>query len=145
MTVMTTAGSTISLSATLPATYDATGYNALTWTTVGEVTDLGEAGKTFNTVNHSPIGSRRMIKLKGLYNNGSLQIQFGRDFSDAGQTAFQAARDVDTPYAFRIVLQSGKKLYFTGLVMDFKYKMGSAETVTAGSSTIELVQDIIEV
>jgi hypothetical protein len=142
---MTTAGSTLALSATLPATYDATGYNALSWTVVGEVTDLGEAGKAFNTVNHSPVGSRRIIKLKGSFNNGSLQFQFGRDFSDAGQTAFLTALGVDTAYSFRMVLQNGKKLYFTGLVMDFKYKVGSVDQVTAASSTVELVSDIVEV
>ena len=42
--VQTSAGTTIAISAVLPATDDAAGYAALTWAAIGEVTDLGEFG-----------------------------------------------------------------------------------------------------
>ena len=45
MTVRTSAGTTLKVSASTPATFDATGYNALTMTVVGEVSDLGEFGR----------------------------------------------------------------------------------------------------
>ena len=47
MTVRTSAGTTLKVSASTPATFDATGYNALTMTVVGEVSDLGEFGREF--------------------------------------------------------------------------------------------------
>lgn len=145
MTVMTSAGSTLALSATLPATEDAAGYNALTWTTVGEITDLGELGKEFNLVTYSPLGTRRVQKLKGSYNQGAMQMQMGRDTTDAGQTALQTARDSDAPYAFRLTLQNGTKLYFKAMTMGYKTNVGSVDQITAASATLELTSDIIEV
>lgn len=145
MTVMTSAGSTLAVSAALPATEDAAGYNALTWTVAGEVTDLGEVGKEFNTVNHSPLQSRRVIKIKGSYNNGTMAVQMGRDFTDAGQAALVTALSVDVPYAVRLTLQNGKKLYFKAMVSSFKYNIGGVDSITAASCNFELVSDIVEV
>ena len=79
MSVMTTAGSPFTISAGVPATLDAAGYNALTYTVVAEVTDIGEVGREYNLVNHSPIADRKIQKLKGSYNPGSISLQFGRD------------------------------------------------------------------
>lgn len=145
MSVMTTAGSTFGLSASLPATYDATGFNALTYTTVGEITDLGEVGREYNTVTHSPIGNRRTQKIKGSYNAGSMALQMGRDYTDAGQTMLQAALNSDNAYSIRVVLQSGKKLYFTGLVSSYKTSMGGVDQITGLNVNIEVVSDIVEV
>jgi hypothetical protein len=145
MAVMTSAGSTIGISSSLPATEDATGYNALTYVLAGEITDMGEVGKEFNTVNHSPLGSRRVIKIKGSYNNGTMAVQMGRDFSDAGQAAFQAALQVDVPQSIKLTLQNGKKLYFKALVSSFKYNIGGVDSVTAATANLELISDIVEV
>lgn len=146
MTVMTTAGTVLSLTATLPATQAPSDWNAIgTFVAAGEVTDLGDLGKEYNTVSHSPIGSRRVIKIKGSYNNGTQTIQMGRDFTDPGQIQFQNALSSDNDYAFRIVLQNGKKLYFQAKVSSFKYSLGGVDTVTAASANLELTTDIVEV
>lgn len=145
MTVMTTAGSTLGLSAVAPATQDAAGYNALTYTSAGEITDLGTLGKTYATVTHSPVGNRRVQKIKGSYNNGTMTIKMGRDYSDAGQAAFVAALGSDSPYSFKLTLQNGKKLYFQGLVSSYTTDVGSVDQITAADATIELISDIVEV
>lgn len=145
MTVMTTAGSTLGLTATLPATYDATGFNALSYTLIGEVTNLGDLGKVYATVNHQPVGSRRVQKIKGSYNNGTMAIQMGRDFTDAGQLALKTALSVDAPYSFCLTLQNGKKMYFEALTTDYKTMVGSVDQITGLQANLELIQDIIEV
>lgn len=145
MAVMTSAGTTLALSAVLPATEDSSGYNALTWTVVGEITDLGELGKEYNLVTHMPLGNRRVQKLKGSYNSGTMAVQLGRDFTDAGQIAFNTARDSDLDYAFRITLQNGKKMYYKGKVMSFKTNIGNVDQVTGASASLEVTSDIIEV
>lgn len=145
MAVMTSAGSTFAASASLPATYDAAGYNALTYTAVGEVTDMGEVGREYNIVNHVPLSNRRVQKLKGSYNAGAITLQFGRDFSDAGQTLLSAALASDNQYSFRMTLQNGKKLYFTGVVTTQKTNVGSVDNITGGSCQIELCTDVVEV
>lgn len=145
MAVMTTAGSKISISSVLPATYNDAGYNALTWQDVGEVTDLGDGlGRTYNIVNHNPVATRLTQKLKGSYDPGTLTIQYGRDFSDQGQTQFKNASVSDNPYAFKITLQNGKKLCFTALVTTFSYTLSGVDTITAASSDLALMTDVIE-
>lgn len=145
MAVMTSAGSTLGISTVLPSTYDATGFNALTYTAVGEITDLGEVGKEFNLVSHTALGNRKVRKFKGSYNNGSMALQMGRDTADAGQTALRTALASDNSYAFKATLQNGTKLYFTGKVMSYKTSVGSVDQITGASTTIELDDDIIEV
>jgi hypothetical protein len=145
MAVMTSAGSTLALSAVLPATYDAAGFNALTWTNIGEVTNLGDLGKEYTLVTYTPLASRRVQKLKGSYNQGSMQLELARDTADAGQTALRTARDSDNAYAFRLTLQNGTKLYFTGVVMGYKTSVGSTDQITSASATLEIVSDITEV
>lgn len=145
MTVMTTAGSSFALSAGVPATQDAAGYNALTYTVAGEVTDLGDLGKTYNTVTHNPVSSRRVQKIKGSYNNGTMTIKMGKDFSDAGQILMATARDSDASFAFRLTLQNGKKMYYQGLVSAFTTQVGTVDQVTGGTVMIEIVSDIVEV
>lgn len=145
MSVMTTAGSTFGVSATLPATYNAVGFNALTYAAVGEVTDMGEVGSEYSLVNHSPISARRIQKLKGSYDAGAITLQYGRDYTDAGQSALATALGSDNSIAIRITLQNGKKLYFQGLVTSFTTAVGSVDNVTGGSCTIELTNDVLEV
>ncbi len=145
MAVQTTAGSTFAISASLPATLDAAGYNALTYTVVGEVTDIGEVGREYNLVNHNPVATRKTQKLKGSYDPGTINLQFGRDFTDAGQALMFTASRSDATYSVRITLQNGKKLYFQALVTTFKTTMGGVDSITGGTSDLSLMEDVLEV
>lgn len=145
MAVQTSAGSTLSISSTLPATYDAAGYDALTWLVVGEVTDIGEFGAEYNLVTHTPVGSRQVKKYKGSFNNGSIQVQMARDVDNAGQTALIAASKSDASHAFKVTLQDLTKIYFTGMVMSYKTSVGSVDQITGANATIEIDSEIVEV
>ena len=85
MAVQTTAGTTLSLIATAPATYDAAGFATLSTSMkeVGEIVDIGEWGREYNLVTHNPIGDRRTVKLKGSYNDGQIALQLGREIGRA--------------------------------------------------------------
>lgn len=61
----TSAGTTLKISASLPATYDSAGFSILSYTTVAEITDMGEFGKEFNLVTHNPVNDRKTYKFKG--------------------------------------------------------------------------------
>jgi len=65
----TSAGTTISVVDSNPATYDQAGFEALTYSLIGEVTDLGEFGREYSAVTHNPLGDRRTVKRKGSYND----------------------------------------------------------------------------
>lgn len=140
MTVRTTAGTTLKISASIPATFDAAGYAAIagTMAKIGEITNLGEFNREFALVTHNPIDNRGTVKKKGSFNEGSMQLQMGFDESDAGQILLQAAALSDNNYSFLVTLQSGKKFYFQAQVMNFKIGAGSVDQITSATSNLEL-------
>lgn len=146
MAIQTSAGSTFSIATGLPGTFDGTGYAALSWTIIGEVTDIGEFGKEFNLVTHMPVAGRQVKKLKGSYNNGTVQLQMARD-SAAGsnQASLKTALASDASYSFRVTLQDLTKLYFTGKVMSYKTQVGGVDSVTGATTAIEIDNDVVEV
>lgn len=142
----TSAGTKIYLSAGLPATYDAAGFTALTFTEIGEVTNIGSYGKKYNVVKHNPLATRATVKRKGSYDNGTLQLKIAKSkVSDAGQTLLSTASSDDNSYAFKIVLQNGKIDYFTGQTTSYMIEVGSVDQITGISADVELDADIIEV
>lgn len=138
MTAVTSAGTTLHISAGVPSTFDDTGYAALTYTAVGEVTDLGEFGREYNLVTHNPVGNRGTVKLKGSFNEGSMQVQLALDTDDAGQILCKTARGSDANYAFKVTTQNGDKYYFQAKVMSFKVGVGGVDTVTSATMTLEI-------
>jgi hypothetical protein len=141
MTVKTSAGSTIKISASQPSTYDSTGYNALSMTTIGEVTDLGEFGRMYNLVTHNPIATRSTVKKKGSYNEGQVALKVGLDTDDAGQILLKAASLSDNDYSFLITTQIGDKYYFQAQVMSFKPNVGSVDNITTASINLEITSN----
>ena len=138
MAVRTSAGAVISLTSGVPSTFDSTGYLALTYTTLGEAVDIGELGRVYTVVTHSPVGNRSTQKLKGSYDEGKLVLSVGLDEADAGQILAQAALLLDNLYAFKIVLQSTKILYFQGLVSGFKKQIGTVNKITTAALTVDI-------
>jgi len=136
MTVFTTAGTVIAASASNPATFDQAGYAALSYTGIGEVTDLGEFGREYNEVTHNPIGTRGTKKLKGSFNEGTLTLQVGLDTDDAGQDLLYTASGSDNDYSFKVTAQNGDVYYFQAKVMSFKRAFGGVDQIT--SATINL-------
>ena len=145
----TSAGTKLYISAALPATEDAPGYAALSWTEVAEVVNLPEFGKTFALVTHNPLGDRKTYKRKGSYNEGSLAVQLARAPADAGQILALAALEVDTAYSFKVDLNDGVTtntlLNFPGLVMSYTANVGGVDSITGSSMTIEIDGAVIEV
>ncbi len=138
MTVRSTAGTTLRISAAAPATYNAAGYAALTYTNIGEITDLGEFGREYAPIKHNPIDTRATVKLKGSFDEGQLALQLGLDTDDAGQILCKAALLSDNNYSFEVTAQNGDKYYFPALVMSFKTNFGSVDSVTSASMNVEL-------
>lgn len=138
MTVRTSAGTTIGLSASAPATFNATGYDALTFTSIGEVTDLGEFGREYALVTHNPLGSRGTVKKKGSFNEGTMTLQLGLDTDDAGQVLAKTASLADADYSFKVTTQNGDIYYFQAQVMSFKVGVGSVDQITSATITLEL-------
>ncbi len=138
MTVRSSAGTSIGISATAPATFNVAGYSALSFTNIGEITDLGEFGREYNLITHNPLFTRGTVKLKGSFNEGSISLQLGLDTDDAGQILAKAASVSDNDYSFKVTTQNGDDYYFQAKVMSFKVGVGSVDSVTTATITLEL-------
>lgn len=144
----TLAGSVLKVSASLPATYDAAGFAAVSYTTVAEVTDLGSGlGKKYGKATHEPVNDRKIYKFKTNYDNGTLSVKMARataTTTDAGQTLLAAARDSDADYSFKITLQDGSDLYFTAKVMSFTADLGTGSSILTAMAELEVNSDVVE-
>lgn len=143
MTAMTSAGTVLGISASAPATFDETGFEALApYTLIGEITDIGgDIGRVYNLVTQNPLATRATRKFKGSFNSGSLQLSLAIDRSDAGQVIAKAALNSDADYSFNITLQDGSQLYFRGKVMSFPLNVGNVDAITTGTINIEITAD----
>ena len=141
MAFQTAASTTLGISAALPATYDATGYAALTYTTVGEVENLGQFGQTYNLVTFLPLAQRGASKVKGSFNNGRFEPQLALDVADAGQILMAAALASDANYSFEIGLNGGEVFYFAGLVMQFAPVINTVDDIVRRAAIIEISRD----
>lgn len=138
MAVRTSAGTTLKISAGVPATFNTAGYAALTYTAIGEITDLGEFGREYSLVTHNPVGNRSTQKFKGSFNEGTMTLQLGLDTDDAGQILAKAAVSSDNNYAFEVVTQNGDKYYFQAQVMSFKLGVGDVNKITSATIMVEI-------
>lgn len=138
MTVRSSAGTSIGITSSAPATFNVAGYSALTFTNIGEVTDLGEFGREYNLITHNPLGTRGTVKLKGSFNEGSISLQLGLDTDDAGQILAKTASQSDGDYSFKVTTQNGDDYYFQAKVMSFKVGVGSVDSVTTATINLEI-------
>lgn len=141
--VQTLVETTISVSASLPATYDAAGYGALTFTAVGQVTDWTAGGQVYNVVTSNPIAQRGTDKYKGTFNNGADSITVNRDDDDAGQVIIQAALTSDADQAFEVTYQDGTIDYFTGKVVSFDTVAGGADSIVQKTIQLERTRSTV--
>lgn len=138
MSVNTSAGTLLSISAAAPASFTAAGYAALTYTPIGEIVDPGEFGRKYAVVTHTPVGTRGTQKFKGSFNEGAMNLQMGLDTADAGQILLQAAVNSDAPHSFKVTLPSGAIFYFQGMAMEFVITGLTVDSITSASCALEL-------
>ena len=135
--IQTTSGSKFYISTTAAASTvdDVAGYEALTFTEVEEIEDLGNIGDVSTEVTGAAIGDSRIRKAKGARNAGTMNvICFDTVPLDAGQTALIAAEKTVSNYAFKIefpppVTGTAEIQYFRGLVMSNELRLGTNDNI----------------
>ncbi|PZQ54193.1 MAG: hypothetical protein DI555_14130 [Novosphingobium pentaromativorans] len=140
MTVFTSAGTTLALTKTAPATYDKAGVEALlaAATKIGEVSDLGDIpAKAFDIVTWRNIASRGDSKAKGGYTLGTQTITVGIDPNDAGQALVDTATDDDDFYTAIISHPKLGVISGRALVMGGPRNYGDANTIATRQITLE--------
>jgi hypothetical protein len=137
-------GGFLSVSAATPATFDASGYAALTWTEVGEASEVPEFGAAYSAVTFTPLKTGIVNKFHGELNYGSITIPLGYDSSDAGQAILLAALASKDEISFRETRSDGTIRYIMGKVMSFP-RGQSVGSVNMASCNIEFTRADVEV
>ncbi len=131
------AGTKISIASGDPATFDATGFAALTYNNIGKIKNGGEFGKTFQLTTSNYLSQRGDEKRKGTFNAGALNIEVDI-MTDDGQAACEAALESDLDHNFKIEFKSGITYYVRGQVTTFTKKIGGPNDMLAAAIGIEL-------
>jgi hypothetical protein len=120
------AGTCVSVSAATPATHDAAGFVALTYTQVGELESLAELTVNHTSVTFANLCTGRTSVNKGAEDPIEFDITCADDPADAGQTILRTARaSLTATVAVRIVDQTGVTKYARGYVMSSREAGGA--------------------
>ena len=146
----TSAGTKLYVSAGAPATYDQSGFEAVSWTEVGEITDISEFGRVYSSVTHNPIGDRQTVKRKGSYDDGNITLQLARVPADTGQVILVAAVDSDDSHSFKVVLNdfattSATTMYFSAQVLSYTTNIGNVNKITTAACAVNIDNSVVEV
>ena len=147
--VVSSVGTIVSVSATAPATYDATGFAALTWAAGGELADLPAFGAEAALATHTPLQTGIVAKRRGSRNSGSVTLTMALSETDAGQVILQtkgsAAAGASALVSVKVALVNGDIQYFTAQVMSFKTNVGNADAITMAEVTLEIDNSVVKV
>jgi hypothetical protein len=85
-----------------PADLVQSGYEALDWTEVKDVGNIGQTGMDTNVVSYNTLATEVSQKQKGISNAGDPEIEVARNPTDPGQIAMRAAAATKYNYALKI-------------------------------------------
>jgi len=148
MAYTTSAGTILSVSTDLPATFDAAGYEALTWSVVGEVTAIPQYGAEATMGTFTPIADRYTKKYKGSINAGSQTIEMALDEDDAGQLILQDHAEgeaIDDDVAVMLEYPNGHVRYYTAQVGSFQETVGGVDDYLTASAMFDITRPVVKV
>lgn len=147
--VVSSVGTIVSVSASAPATYDATGFAALTWSACGELADLPAFGAEAALATHTPLKTGIVAKRRGSLNYGSVTLTMALSETDTGQAILQtkgsAPAGQSASVSVKVALVNGDIQYFTAQVMSFKTNVGNADAITMAEVTLEIDNSVVKV
>lgn len=142
----TVAGTQLFISAGTPATNDAAGFAALTWTEVGQLTSVGSVkGREYSTSTLSTIGDAQDREKKGSFKLPNAEFECAWAEDDAGQTLIEAAANDYSVPSFKLVKQNGDIRYLTAQVSKFVENNGTSNDAVKGAFTLLRQTDTISV
>lgn len=118
-------GSTVSLVSGLPATFDDTGYGALTFVLINGVVDVGEIGDQQNDIAIDTLVGR-VEHVNGSSDLGEIAVSYSFIAADAGQVLVRAAAGNNTGHSFKIVDADNKIAYFHGIIANVRDRARSS-------------------
>lgn len=141
---MTSATTKLYASAALPATYDVAGFEALTWTLISEVSNIGAIGGTNSVQQHRPIDTGVVVKIAGSTDYGTAEVTMARH-SGTDVTLLQTAFANRAVIALKVVYPAalGETEYFTGIVTTNVTTIGGSDSILELRTTVDVNNEII--
>ncbi|AUR90856.1 hypothetical protein NVP1151O_15 [Vibrio phage 1.151.O._10N.222.46.B1] len=133
-----------------PATENETGYDALTYVNLGELTNIPDFGATVQVVESNPLATGITEKFPGFVNFGSVGLEADLDDEDPGQGL---ATDAVAPdhasfgkiFSFELTYASGAKRYWQARFFSATEAPGSANSMVTTKMNVEIVSKIVKV
>jgi hypothetical protein len=133
-------GTCVSVAATVPATFDKAGYEALTYTQLGELESIGDITVVHAAVTFQNMCTGRTSTLKGAEEPLEVSLTVGLDRSDAGQVIMTAARkSLTQKVSIKVSEANGDAVYFHGFVMSDSILYGGINEVKRAEYNIGVV------
>ncbi|WP_024587633.1 hypothetical protein [Aliihoeflea sp. 2WW] len=153
MGITATAKTKVGIGTTTPFA-TATEYAGDTYVSIGNITDVGEAGSEAEVLVRKYVDRDFTHKLKGSRDNGTMSLVVDRDSGDAGYMALIAAEKTPHAYNFCVELNDkpatgaspqNSKFYFSAIVASAQNAFGGADDVVATTFALAISGPIIEV
>lgn len=124
-------GATISISATLPATFDTAGYDvsSIVFSKIGDVENFGNHGLTATITEFTPVETGVIAKVKGSKNYGTMSLVIANVPGNAGLGVLRAAAESNNHYSIEIRYPDNEFHYLDVLVSKYEYVDGGANDV----------------
>lgn len=113
-------GAAIAVSATLPTTFDSTGFAALTYTKLGKLNGYPDLDGTRDIATFDNLETGEEEKFGDVFRAGNSTFNVGLDPVDAGQIIVEAAKDANTKLAMEFTLKDGTIYYRQAIVTSFR-------------------------
>ena len=115
-TVPSYIGATVAVVAALPATYNAAGFAALTWTgVVGSLVQFGPLGDTSSDIPVTTLAGRT-LHTNGALDGGEIGFTYVFIAADAGQVILRAQSGTNTGVSARVTDPNGVVSYVSGVI-----------------------------
>jgi len=145
-------GTKIAIATGVPATFDDTGFGAMTWVEDAEGTvTIGAVGDTHETITVPDITTGRNMTLKGAVTGDTINVAISRkrqaDNSRLeGQAAMKAAAQASGgEYSFKVTETDGTIQYFAGNVMNWKETERSSTSYAGNTFDVTINYDVVDV
>lgn len=148
MSYLTSTNAKVYLSLGAPATQDAAGYGAKTYTQVKGIINIPTFGATTEVVTIQPLDEGYDIKAKGFTNYGSQAFEAGLLAGDAGQALVQqGAEGVNkfSDHSMKIEYSDGSLRYYTCQVFGYNETPGAANNNIMLGFNVEINSPIVRV
>lgn len=127
-------------------------YEAVDWTEIKEVEDLGEAGPEGSIQTFLSMADGYVRKLKGSIDAGTIELVVGRDPTDPGQNLARAAAGDWFKYPIKVTLNDKPTptgidtvFYFRAIVGSARNNFGNADNITRTTFNLAIDGAILEV